>query len=140
MRVGGWWIMAQVDGATRIDGFYDADGDGDDDISWVPSVGWEFNSSDWPESKDESNWRVFRIRALQDDEDTEDQTVTFSHEVWDSRRLLPRRAAPRPSPRRNRAHNGRRRVGERSGAVDRGRGAGGRGSDGGLRDGRRHGG
>ena len=89
MRVGGWWVMAQVDGATRIDGFYDAGGDEDDDISWVPSVGWEFNSSDWPEGQDESEWREFTIRALEDNDDTEDQTVTFSHEVWDQDAYCP---------------------------------------------------
>ena len=89
MRVGGWWVMAQVDGATRIDGVYDAGGDEDDDISWVPSVGWEFNPSDWPEGQDESNWREFTIRALEDNDDTEDQTVTFSHEVWDQDAYCP---------------------------------------------------
>ena len=88
LPIGGWWVMAQVDGATRIDGVYDAGGDKGDDISWVPSVGWEFKSSDWPEGQDESNWREFRIRALQDD-DTEDQTVTFSHEVWDQDAYCP---------------------------------------------------
>ena len=88
MRVGGWWVMAQVDGATRIDGVYDRDDDGENDISWVPSVGWEFNPSDWPEGEDESNWREFHIRALQDD-DMDDQTVTFSHEVWDQDAYCP---------------------------------------------------
>ena len=65
-----------VDGAVRADGFYDADGDGQNDIQWVPSVGWEFNQDNWDQ------WREIRIQALQDDDD-QDTRVVFTHDVWD---------------------------------------------------------
>lgn len=43
----GWWVRVHVDGAVRIDGEYDANDDGDVDIRWVPSVGWEFDQDNW---------------------------------------------------------------------------------------------
>ena len=46
----GWWVRVHVDGAVRADGEYDANGDGDADITWVPSVGWEFNQDNWEQS------------------------------------------------------------------------------------------
>ena len=64
----GWWVRVHVDGAVRIDGEYKG-------LSWVPSVGWEFDQDDW------DVWRGITIRA---DEDANLSTqVTFTHEVWD---------------------------------------------------------
>ena len=89
-RVGGWWVRVHVDGAVRSDGVYDADGDGENDIRWVPSVGWEFNPSDWPQGRDESRWReitVYGLSAL-------DQPVSFKHEVWDHDAYCPQGLHP----------------------------------------------
>ena len=72
----GWFLRVHVDGAVRIDGFYDTDGDGEYDIRWVPSVGWEFDQDNW------NQWRTITVTALQDDDD-EDTRVIFTHEVWD---------------------------------------------------------
>ena len=49
----------------RADGSYKG-------ISWVPSVGWEFNQDNWNE------WREIRIYR-----DSDEGEVTFEHEVWD---------------------------------------------------------
>ena len=43
----GWWVRILVDNANRADGEYDVDGDGQNDLRWVPSVGWEFDLEDW---------------------------------------------------------------------------------------------
>ncbi len=72
----GWFVRVHVDGAVRYDGFYDTDGDGEDDIQWLPSVGWEFNQNNWDQ------WRTITVIALQDDDD-EDTRVIFTHDVWD---------------------------------------------------------
>lgn len=69
----GWWVRVHVDGAVRYDGEYDVDGDGQTDITWIPSVGWEFDRDNWDE------WRTITVRARTADA----QTVTFTHEVWD---------------------------------------------------------
>ena len=70
----GWWVRVHVDGAVRIDGEYMG-------LSWVPSVGWEFDQDDW------DVWRGITIRA---DEDADLSTqVTFTHEVWDHTTELP---------------------------------------------------
>ena len=44
-------------------------------LSWIPSVGWEFDKGDW------DVWRGITIRAA-DDAKLNTQ-VTFTHEVWD---------------------------------------------------------
>ena len=46
----GWWIILRVDGGTRADGDYNG-------ISWVPSVGWEFDEDNWDQ------WRTITIRG-----------------------------------------------------------------------------
>ena len=75
----GWWVRLHVDGAVRIDGLYDDDEDGKDTIQWIPSVGWEFKPQG---GSGPTQWRGITIRALEDD-DTEDEVITFRHEVWD---------------------------------------------------------
>ena len=65
----GWWVVLRVNGSIRYDGHYRG-------ISWVPSVGWEFNRDNW------DTWREVRVTALQD-EDGLDGSVTFTHDVWD---------------------------------------------------------
>ena len=64
-----WWVMLQVDGARRGDGHYKG-------IGWIPSLGREFNGSNW------NQWLHFTIEAKEDD-DTLDATFTLVHEVWD---------------------------------------------------------
>ena len=83
----GWWVRIHVgpnkeDGSVYADGDYDIDGDGQDDISWTPSVGREINQDDW------TQWRDVSISALQDD-DNEDQTIVFTHEVWEDDTACP---------------------------------------------------
>ena len=63
----GWWVMVHVDGVVHFDGRYKG-------ITWVPSVGWDFNQDNWDQ------WRGIVIRT---DDDAELGTVTFTHEVWD---------------------------------------------------------
>ncbi len=86
-REEGWWVRLFVGGGNRPDGEYDADGDGQFDIRWSPGAGWDFNPSDWPaEGMDDENtdsyWRNVTITAPEDD-DEEDATIVFRHEVWD---------------------------------------------------------
>ena len=92
-QVGGWWVMVKVDGVTRHDGVYDSNGDGQRDIRWVPSVGRQFDPPDWPMNSDPMNsdpshWRGITVTALEDD-DSEDATITFTHEVWDHNSYCP---------------------------------------------------
>lgn len=75
----GWWVRVHVDGAVRVAGEYDADGDGDIDITWMPSVGWEFDRNNWDQ------WRTVTVYARE----TLAQTVTFTHEVQDHTRNCP---------------------------------------------------
>ena len=70
-----WWVLIHAgDGRNRA-GKYDLDNDGQTDLTHIPSIGRKFDRSDY------SQWKTIRIHAEEDD-DTEDQTVTFSHEVW----------------------------------------------------------
>ena len=77
----GWWLRIHVDGVVYIDGALDEKG-----IRWVPSVGWEFNQD---ASSGPTQWRSIHITALQDDDD-EDELVTFTHEMWTRTRIVPR--------------------------------------------------
>ena len=72
----GWWAMILVDGSKRYNGHYDKDGDGEDDISWMPDVGWQIDVTDDMNAGAVTPWRNITITAKQDD-DTEDQTITF---------------------------------------------------------------
>ena len=96
-QVSGWWVMMRVAGTVWFDGSYDADSDDENDISWVPSVGWEFNPSDWPAGQEKSRWRQITIRALQDSDD-QDARITFHHEVWDETAYCPDALHPRNLP------------------------------------------
>ena len=71
-----WFVRFHIDGQPRYDGEYDADGDGEVDISWVPSIYRDFGLNDW------NVWKDISIRAHRDS-DGEDQQITFRHEVWD---------------------------------------------------------
>ena len=71
-----WWVMLQVDGARRGDGHYKG-------IGWTPSIGREFNGSNWDQ------WLDFTIEAKEDDDDTLDTTFTLTHEVWDHNAVCP---------------------------------------------------
>ena len=70
-----WWVMLQVDGARRGDGHYKG-------IGWIPSLGREFNGTNW------NQWLDFTIEAKEDD-DTLDATFTLAHEVWDHNAVCP---------------------------------------------------
>ena len=64
----GWWIRLHVDGEVRSDGDYKG-------ITWVPSVGWEFDRTDWDQ------WRTITVYAKDGAE--VDTQYRFTHEVWD---------------------------------------------------------
>ena len=104
-----WFVRIWVDGAVRIDGTYDLDGDGDIDISWVPSVGRKFEagehekdefgavigSGDFKRLDDterdgsfewETDWRNVVIRKRSDLKSGE---VLFTHDVWDATNQCP---------------------------------------------------
>ena len=70
-----WWVLIHVGAGGNGTGKYDLDNDGQIDLTLIPSIGRKFDRSDY------SQWKTIRIHAEEDD-DTEDQTVTFSHEVW----------------------------------------------------------
>ena len=70
-----WWVLIQVGAGRNGTGKHDLDNDGQIDLTLIPSIGRKFDRSDY------SQWKTIRIHAEEDD-DTEDQTVTFSHEVW----------------------------------------------------------
>ena len=70
-----WWVLIHVGAGRNGTGKYDLDNDGQLDLTLIPSIGRKFDRSDY------SQWKTIRIHAEEDD-DTEDQTVTFSHEVW----------------------------------------------------------
>ena len=87
----GWWVRIHVEDAVRIDGVYP---DGTErhnrnnklaDISWVPSVGWEFDSGDWTGENEESDWRGVTITAHKDVE----TPITFMHDVLDQQSECP---------------------------------------------------
>ena len=75
----GWWVLLRVDDADDTD-------DTDDTISWTPSVGWEFKRQEGASRP--TPWRGISIRAAEDD-DTEDEVITFRHEVWDENSQCP---------------------------------------------------
>ena len=81
----GWWIILRVDGGMRADGDYRG-------ITWVPSVGWEFDQDNW------DKWRGITIRWNEDyDEDKFGprlQQITFEHEVWDHDTNCPFKGSP----------------------------------------------
>ena len=89
-----WWVRIHVNGAVRIDGVY-PDGTSRNDgaiISWVPSVGWQFDnpdvdssSDDWESGHEESKWRGVTIRAHKD----LDTPVTITHDVLDQQSECP---------------------------------------------------
>ena len=77
-----------MDGAKRYDGYYDKDGDGEYDIFWVPSVGRQVDVTDDMNAGAVTPWRNITIYAKQD-ADTENQTITFAHELWDHNTYCP---------------------------------------------------
>ena len=54
---GKWWVRIFVNGAVRADGVYPQGEREDGMITWVPSVGWEFNTSNY------NQWRNVTIRC-----------------------------------------------------------------------------
>ena len=95
----GWWVRVHVNGAVRIDGFYPDGTERHDrnnklaDISWVPSVGWEFDSGDWESGQCQgqggvqcvSKWRGVTITAYKDVE----TPIRFMHDVLDAQSECP---------------------------------------------------
>ena len=63
-----------VDGAVYIDGVLAEKG-----IWWVPSVGWEINTTN---GSGPTPWRSVTIYATEDS-DADGEPVNVTHEVWD---------------------------------------------------------
>ena len=59
-----------------------------DDISWVPSVGWQVDVTNDMNALAATPWRNITITAKQDT-DKENQTITFAHELWDHNTYCP---------------------------------------------------
>ena len=64
-----WWVFVHVDGQQRGGGEYES-------IRWVPTIGREFHTGNW------NQWLGIRIEAKEDG-DEENETYTFTHELWD---------------------------------------------------------
>ena len=64
----GWWVRIFADGEVRAGGEYKG-------LSWVPSVGWEFDRNNW------DRWRKVSVYG-EDDAELNTQ-VTLTHELWD---------------------------------------------------------
>ena len=98
----GWWLFVQVDGVVYHDGEYTTPKTCRDEmrnpildemgnpttceiplIRWVPSVGWELDPRSSP-----TRWRTVSLTALED-KDTEDEFLTFTHEMWDEHTNCP---------------------------------------------------
>ena len=74
-----WWVFVHVDGQKRADGY--------GNLSWIPSIGRRFHTNNW------YVWKSFRITASNV---TEDETYTFTHELWDHDAYCP--PGPHASP------------------------------------------
>ena len=82
-RQSGWWVRIHVEGVVRRDGEYPPE---DPQISWVPSVGWEFDSGAWDDPNEgPSKWRSVSIRALKD----VTTPIAFMHDVLDKNSNCP---------------------------------------------------
>ena len=80
-----WWVFVHVDGSRRADGQYEG-------IRWIPSIGRTFHTGDW------SQWKSFQIYAEEDD-DEQNETYTFTHELWDHDAYCPDALHPDNLPR-----------------------------------------
>ena len=75
-----WWIVVLVDGVVRDSGDYKG-------LRWIPSVGREFDRSDWPQDSNNNPlqvpgpWRDIWIQVSDTDDVVPGTTVTFTHEV-----------------------------------------------------------
>ena len=70
-----WWVFVRIGDQRPTVGTVDLDDDGQDDVRITPSRGRTFYRNDYRQ------WKTISVYAEEDD-DTENQTVTFSHEVW----------------------------------------------------------
>ena len=64
-----WWVFVHVDGQRHGGGEYES-------IRWIPSIGREFHTGNW------NQWLGITIYA-EEDGDQENETYTFTHELWD---------------------------------------------------------
>ena len=78
-KASGWWVRVLVDGVVYIDGVLEEKG-----IHWVPSVGWQVNR----DGSGATQWRGVTIYATEDN-DTDDEFVNVTHEVWDENSNCP---------------------------------------------------
>ena len=80
----GWWLFVQVDGVVYHDGEFTKDGETEPWVRWAPSVGWALSAG----SPGPTPWRTVSITAPQD-ADSDDEFLTFTHEVWDEKTACP---------------------------------------------------
>ena len=77
---GKWWVRIHVNGAVRSDGYYPPGERKDSAVSWIPSVGYEFNRFNYNQP------RTITFTAHKD----LTETLTITHEVWATTDWCPR--------------------------------------------------
>ena len=82
-KTNGWWVRIFVNGAQRSDGEYFENGE--KVISWVPSVGWQFDVDNHQDPNQPTQWRTITFRAHQDI----NTPIKIMHEVWEDNTNCP---------------------------------------------------
>ena len=80
VKEGNWWVRVHVNGGVRADGYLPPGEFEDRAVDWVPSVGWEFNRSNY------NQWRTITFTIHKE----MDTPLTINHEVWGSSEWCPR--------------------------------------------------
>ena len=79
-----WWVRIFVNGASRADGHYPPGNREDAMISWMPSVGWEFDV-DNNDPEQPTRWRTITFTAHKNI----DTPIKIMHEVWEDNTNCP---------------------------------------------------
>ena len=75
-----WFVFVYINGSKPTNGEIDVDNDGDPDVRISPSVGRRFVQNGFGKTNDWEEWKTVQITALEDS-DSQNQTLTFNHEV-----------------------------------------------------------
>ena len=74
-----WWVRIFVNGVARGDGFYPPGNREDAMISWIPSVGWEFDVDNMNDAEQPTPWRTITFTAHKNIT----TPINIMHEVWE---------------------------------------------------------
>ena len=80
-----WWVRIFVNGANRAGGYYPPGNREDAMISWVPSVGWEFDVDNTNDAEQPTRWRTITFKAHKNIT----TPIKIMHEVWANNRECP---------------------------------------------------